>query len=125
MASRRPWGVIALTAVVVVATIVVLVWWVVARSEVTPWAEVTAEGTDLTVHYIGGECDRSASLDVDESSDEVIVTVRITGWALSCSDVGVPRVLHGTLEAPLGARPVVDGACLLPRYAQHLACSGG
>jgi hypothetical protein len=76
------------------------------------------------VHYVGGECDRSANLEVEEGADEVVVTVMVSGWALSCSDVGVPRELRTTLRAPLGGRTVVDGACRQAKYAQHLACSG-
>lgn len=121
---RRSLVALVVTGLVVLSTIVVLVWWVLAHSEATPWGEVEVKGTDLVVHYIGGECDRSASLEVEETASEVVVTVRVVGWALSCSEVGVPRQLRGSLESPLGERDLVDGACRMPKYAQYLACSG-
>lgn len=121
---RRALWAVGVTAAVVVATMVLLVWWVLARSQPTPWAELETEGNELVVHYIGGECDRSASLEVEESPEEVVVTVRVVGWALSCSDVGVPRTLRTTLDAPVGERTLVDGACQEARYAQYIACSG-
>lgn len=113
-----------LAALVVLAATVLLLWWGLTRSEPTPWGEVEVDGTHLVVHYVGGECDRSATLEVEEDADEVVVTVMVSDWALSCSDVGVPRRLDGTLEAPVGGRDVVDGACRRAEYAEHLACSG-
>lgn len=108
--------------VVVLVTIVVLVGWNVTRSEPTPWGNVDVEGTQVEVEYVGGECDRDAHLEVDETAEEVVLTVRIVGWSLSCSDVGVPRRLQATLESPLGDRALVDGACRQRKYAQRPAC---
>lgn len=121
---RRHIWTLAFVGVVVLVTIVVLVGWSLSRSEPTPWGEVEVDGTELVVRYVGGECDRGATLEVEETPDEVVVTVLVSGWSLSCSDAGVPRELTGRLESPLGERVVVDGACRRPEQAQRLACSG-
>ncbi|MBE7323148.1 hypothetical protein IEQ44_00595 [Nocardioides sp. Y6] len=120
---RRAPAALIVTALVVLATIVLLVWWVLGRSQATPWGKVEAEGRHVVVHYVGGECDRSASLHVEEGPREVVLTVEVVGWALSCSDVGVPRTLRATLDEPLGDREVVDGACRRSENATHLACA--
>ncbi|GGD19377.1 hypothetical protein GCM10007231_18150 [Nocardioides daphniae] len=112
--------VVAATLALVVAA---LTWWALFRSEPTPWGEVEVDGNRVSVRYVGGECDRSARLDVEETDTEVVLTVQVKRGSLSCSDVGVPRTVRARLEAPVGDREVVDGACRLEKYASYLACS--
>ena len=119
---RRHVRLLTLWALSVLMTIVALVGWGLSRSEPTPWGEVRVEGRVLVVDYLGGECDRSASLDVVESADQVELTVRISGWSLACSDVAVPRQVRATLKEPLGRRELVDGACRTGKYSQQPAC---
>lgn len=39
-----------------------------------------------------------------------------------CSDVGVRYEIEVHLDAPLGDRVLVDGACELPEYNGYLGC---
>lgn len=123
--QRRNVRTLLVVGAVVLVTIVALVGWNLNRSEPAPWGLVEVEGSEVEVEYVGGECDWDAFLEVDETPDEVVLTVRVVGWSLSCSDVGVPRRLRTTLESPLGDRTLVDGACREARYAQQLACGEG
>lgn len=119
---RRVWALVV-TAVVVVLVVVATVWWGLVRARPVPWGEVEVDGDVVRVRYVAGECDRGARLDVEESETEVVLTVQVRGWSLSCSDVGVPSTVRATLDAPVGDRTVVDGACRLPEYEAYLACS--
>jgi hypothetical protein len=43
--------------------------------------------------------------------------------ATTCPDVGVPDEIDAHLDAPLGVRELVDGACIIEKYAHYSACS--
>ena len=45
--------------------------------------------------------------------------------ASGCNDVGVPYEVEAVLDAPLGDRTLVDGACRDPDLAQRPACQDG
>lgn len=104
----------------------VLVAWVLLRAgdtEPVPWdkpAEVDGDVVHLT--YMGSECRDGASVDVEEDAEQVILTVEETVHSRSCSDVGVVYDHEVRLDAPLGGRELVDGACLLDELAQRSAC---
>ena len=55
-------------------------------------------------------------------SRQVILTVEETDHSMSCSDVGVVYEHQVQLDAPLGGRDLVDGACLLDELARRSAC---
>ncbi|MGH1564415.1 hypothetical protein [Mumia sp. DW29H23] len=80
------------------------VWWT--------RADITEHGTEIRVRYTGSECDQQRSVDVDESSAEVVLTVTTRALTSGCSDVGVARTAVARLEAPLGERALFDGTCL-------------
>ena len=63
------------------------------------------DDSGLAVSYLGGSCDTSASLDVDESSSGVHIVVRTeepSGGA--CDAVGHLRIVRARLASPLGDR---------------------
>lgn len=116
---RRVW--IAVGALVLAAVAITLVRW--DRSDPTPWDKpATVEGALVHLRYTGSLCQDDASVDVDETGDEVVLTVRARIRATSCPDVGVSYEIDAHLEAPLGDRELVDGACLIDEYAHYSAC---
>lgn len=98
-------------------------WYLLGHSEPVPWNKpATVDGSLLRLTYIGSECRDSADAEVKEDTTRVVVTVRETVRARSCSDVGVAYELDVRLDAPLGDRELVDGACQLPAYASYTDC---
>ena len=85
------------------------------------------DGRALVAAYIGGACDGTATLAVEESDDQVDIEVRIQplpgrSGPQVCPAIGIGRTLQANLQAPLGDRVVVsdgrelrvfDGATLL------------
>ena len=120
---RRKARQLGLVACVVAVTVGALVWWGLVRSEATPWGEARVEGDDVVVSYLAGECDRSTTVSVEERDETVEITVRIRGWALSCSDVAIPREARVSLRRPLGERTLIDGACRMRKHARSQHCS--
>ena len=117
---RWPWILAVLAVLTPVAVVVTLE--VRGTPEPVPWASADVQGTELTVQYVGSECRDEASLEVEEHSDRVVVTVRERVGLSSCSDVGVLSTLTGGLDEPLGDRDVVDGACLTDEWRGRPAC---
>lgn len=89
-------------------------------------ASVGADGKSLRVRFVGGAvgpgpCGATYSLSVEESTHAVAVSVRShpnpsptttaspPAVPIACSAVGYPDSAAAELEAPLGARVVVDG----------------
>jgi hypothetical protein len=100
-------------------------WYLLGHSLPVPWNKpATVDGSLLRLTYIGSgsECRDSADAEVKEDSTRVVVTVRETVRARSCRDVGVAYELDVRLDAPLGDRELVDGACQLPAYASYTDC---
>jgi hypothetical protein len=88
-------------------------------SHPTPWsARPLAEGPErdkLRILYTGGVCDVDADATVQESSTTVTVTVRTyIPVGQFCTYQGVPRVMYAQLDATLGTRQLLDGACSPP-----------
>ena len=55
--------------------------------EPRPWVKpADVDGQLVRLSYVDSPCQDSADIDVDESPDEVVVTVRTRTWALSCSE---------------------------------------
>ena len=119
---RRPWPWLLAVLAVLAPVVVVVVLELRGTAEPTPWASAVTRGTDLTVEYVGSECRDEAAVEVEEGSDRVVVTVRERVGASSCSDVGVLYTLRERLDAPLGDRTLVDGACLTEEWRDRPAC---
>jgi hypothetical protein len=108
--------------VVVAMAALAFSWW--DRSEPTPWDKpARVDGDVVHLRYIGSLCQDDSSVDVEESADEVVLTVRAVVRATTCPAVGVPYEIDAHLESPLGDRELVDGACLIEKYARYSACS--
>lgn len=116
---------LVLTVVLLLVVAAALAWWAGLRRETpapfTSW--VAVESTQVQVTYTGGSCQDGSRLDVAEEADRVILTVRTWTRAMSCDDVGVEYSVSARLDAPLGSREVVDGACLEERFARYPACA--
>lgn len=99
-------------------------WYIFGQSEPTPWNKpAKVDGTTVLLTYTGSECRDGAEVDVDQDADRVVITVRETVRARSCSDVGVAYELQAHLDAPLADRELVDGACDMSRYANYPDCT--
>jgi hypothetical protein len=113
----------AFAAVVVGAA---LLAWVVVRAgdtEPVPWDKPAAvDGDVVRLTYLGSECRDGASVDVAEDAEQVVLTVRETVHARSCSDVGVTYEHEVRLAGPLDGRELTDGACLEQELARRPAC---
>ncbi len=116
--------VVALASALGVAVLAGVAWYVFGQSEPTPWNKpAVVEGDVVHLTYTGSECQDSASVDVDEDARRVAVTVRQTVRARTCSDVGVRYDIDAQLDAPLGERELVDGACETAEYSHYTECS--
>jgi hypothetical protein len=94
------------------------------KSEPTPWNKpATVDGSLVQLTYIGSECQDGANAEVEEDPARVVVTVHETVRANSCSDVGVMYEIDVRLDAPLGDRELVDGACQMSEYASRSECA--
>lgn len=113
---RRP-AAIAIAVLVAVAVCVGGYWVVTTpRAEDQSWkrlggtVEVADDERTVTLTYAGGSCDDHADLDVDESDDEVVLTLSITLRRVSsCDDMASFRTITTRLDDPLGERLLVDG----------------
>ncbi|GAA3653516.1 hypothetical protein GCM10022237_11690 [Nocardioides ginsengisoli] len=76
------------------------------------WTRLTVAGAVLTVGYDGSACQASNQAVVDETSRRVVITTYAKVKRGECIAMAVGYDLKVTLAAPLGSRPVYDGACL-------------
>lgn len=117
--TRRP----IIVAAAVIGVLSLAAWWIFGQSEPTPWNKpARVNGAVVQLTYTGSECRDGAGADVDEDSERVTITVTETVRAMSCSDVGVSYDIQVRLDAPLGDRELVDGACQMPKYARYIVC---
>jgi hypothetical protein len=108
---------------VLVLVLAWVAWYVFGQSEPTPWSKpAVVEGDVVHLTYIGSECQDSASVDVDEDARRVTLTVEQTVRASTCSDVGVRYEIDAQLDAPLGDRELVDGACEISELSHYTDC---
>lgn len=116
----------AVGGVVAVLALAWVAWYVFGQSEPTPWTKpAEVEGRVVHLTYIGSECQDSAAVDVEEDAERVVLTVRATVRATSCTDVGVVYEIDAQLDAPLGDRDLVDGACQMAELASYTDCRPG
>jgi hypothetical protein len=97
--------------------------WSLGRVEATPWMRVEVDRTAGTalVAYQGGWCSRFDHAQIATRGRYFVITVFERTRRLAKNDgcplIGVPRTATVSLSAPIGTRPVVDGACT--RSAAH------
>jgi hypothetical protein len=121
--GRAPW--VTGVVVAVLAGAVLLTWVVVraATTEPVPWVKpAEVDGAVVRLTYLGSECRDGASVDVEEDTGRVVLTVHETVYSRSCSDVGVTYDHEVRLDEPLGERELVDGACLVEELSRRSAC---
>lgn len=119
--------------VAVVAAVVGLVVFAVVRflffglDEATPWdkpARVADGQVDLT--YEGRDCRDRVDVDVEEDATTVVITIRESVRALVCGDdERTSYDVSVSLDAPLGDRELVDGACRLGSFTEDERCASG
>lgn len=110
-------------ATAVIGVLSLAAWYFFGQSEPTPWGKpARVDGAVVQLTYTGSECRDGAEADVEENSERVTITVTETVRAMSCSDVGVSYDIQVRLDAPLGDRELVDGACQMPKYAHYIVC---
>ena len=98
-------------------------WYIFGQSEPAPWIKPAAiDGATVRLTYEGSKCRDSVDVDVDEDSTRVIITVRETVRARSCTANAVRYHVEVRLGAPLADRELVDGACQMSKYANHSEC---
>src|SRR5690349_3871170 len=73
--------------------------------------KVSADKKTITIGYMGGDCDDHAEADVDETSDQVTITILISEADVDfCNAVGHSRTIAVRLSEPLAGRELVDGS---------------
>jgi len=98
-------------------------WYIFGQSQPVPWTKPAAiDGATVRLTYEGSACRDGADADVDENSTRVVITVRETLRARSCDANAVRYHVEARLNAPLADRKLVDGACLMSKYANHSEC---
>jgi hypothetical protein len=108
MTVRERWGPGALgwlwAAVAVTVAGVVLMAWMLYResqTDIVPWAKpARVDGEVVHLSYVGSECRDRVTVEVDEGRRRVVLTVRETVTARSCSDLGVSYDLEVRLDRP-------------------------
>jgi hypothetical protein len=102
------------TVLVVFVVATVAVWVVLAWGGVgTPrsWYDShEVDGSTVTVTYSDSPCQTFEKVDVEETDQEVTITVRTWTFAFSCSDALHPYTAKVRLDRPLGDRVLVYGA---------------
>jgi len=112
-----------IVATAMIGVLSLAAWYVFGQSEPTPWNKpARVDGAVVQLTYTGSECRDGAEADVEEDSERVTITVTETVRARSCSDVGVSYDIQVRLDAPLGDRELVDGACQMTKYAHYIVC---
>jgi len=76
------------------------------------WASVAVEGRSVHVSYEDSPCSGPSSLDIEERSDRVVLTLSVKHPPRPCVALATRHEVEGRLHSPLAGRPVYDGACL-------------
>lgn len=115
-------AVVLCSVVVLVLTLFVRLWISSQIGEPTPFVKpARVEGRTIEVSYTGSACQEKSRLEIEESSERVIVTV-YAKESSSCSDIGVEYTLTGSMSSLLGDRELIDDACQIPENAIHIDC---
>ncbi len=92
-------------------------------AEATPWDKpASVVDTQVELTYDGRDCRDRVEVQVDEGDAAVVITVTETVRALVCRDELTSYDVVVDLEAPLGDRELVDGACRLGQWSQDVRC---
>ncbi|UUZ58891.1 hypothetical protein [Nocardioides sp. B-3] len=94
------------------------------RAQPVPRDTVEGTGTELTVVFIGSECQSSSRVEAVEHEDRVVITAYEGVRARSCSDVGVRYDLTVTLDERLGERELINGACAVDQPPRSCKSAG-
>lgn len=115
-ASRRQWLVLLGGFVVFLVCVIVAVLLVRNafagddEGVAVPWRDPVVDGSTVTVSFDRSPCARTGETTVEESGDEVVVTVREVPRPTLCSSPGDVAQETIELDAPLGDRALVDGS---------------
>ncbi len=91
--------------------------------EAAPWdrpARIVDAQVETT--YGGADCRDRVEVKVEEGEAAVVITITETVRVLVCRDEVTSYDVTLDLEAPLGDRDLVDGACRLGRFGQDPRC---
>lgn len=115
MDSRRTWGVLGATVLLLVAALVsglfVLRTFEGLRAGAT-WNDYRVTRNGLVVFTDIRACAAVDGFEVDERRNQVVVTISVDRGPLWCSDPEEEERTRIRLERPLGDRRVFDGRCL-------------
>lgn len=106
--------VIVPVAALVTGTAVVASWISIGQTE-TLESAVSADGNELVVAYLGGECEDHRSVSIDERTESVRVSITTRSFASACSDVAVQHLVRIELGQPIGSRAIVNVGCTKDR----------
>jgi hypothetical protein len=71
-------------------------------------ALVLKGGRELSIDYVGGDCDLSASARADETSTAITVQVLVKDSGGMCEAIGYARTVNAPLNSPWAGRRIVD-----------------
>lgn len=86
---------------------------------------VRVDGDALEVTVVVNPCTTVESIDVEEDAQRITLTAVVRQEGGSCNDMGVPVTRQVLLQAPVGDREIVDGACSIQKYQSYSYCNGG
>ena len=69
---------------------------------------VAAGGRDLSIDYVGGDCDVSVSARVHETSTAITVHVLVKDSGGICEAIGYARTVNAELDSPWNGRRIID-----------------
>lgn len=126
--SKLGVGVALLAAVVGVAVFAGVRFLFFGLDDATPWDKpARLVDSQVEISYQGRDCRDRVVVDVDERPAAVVITVTETKRLLVCGADEDPRSYDVSvdLDAPLGERDLVDGACELSEFEQDARCASG
>ncbi len=122
--SRSSIVVVLVAAVVGLGMIGLVRWLFFGLDEAVPFDKPAAlVGDELRLTYTGQECRDRVQVEVDERPRTVVVTIRETTRSVVCRGEMVSYDVVVDLDAPLGDRSLVDGACRLGGQGSNELCA--
>ncbi|MFC4783008.1 hypothetical protein ACT8ZV_00920 [Nocardioides sp. MAHUQ-72] len=104
-----------LVAVVVLVSVAVTGWGLLRANHETdpgvPWDSYRLTTHGVEVYKLLQSCERITGVDVEETSRRVEITLHVDRGT-GCGDVATPTASEVRLDDDLGAREVLDGACI-------------
>ena len=122
--SRSSIVVVCVAVVVGLGTIGLVRWLFFGLDEAVPFDKpATVVGTELRLTYTGQECRDRVQVEVDETARTVVVTIRETTRSVVCHGDRTSYDVVADLDAPLGDRELLDGACRLGGQSGNALCA--